>query len=76
MNIRFKEIGICGLSCYLCPRYQTDTKSRCLGCKSEDRLTAGCPFITCAIKKKVLSFVGTVTSTKHAINGEKAGNSV
>lgn len=33
-----------------------DSKSRCHGCKSESRMTAGCPFITCAINKKGIEF--------------------
>ncbi len=56
MNIDHPTIGICGLSCVLCPRYQTDAVSRCYGCKTESRMSAGCPFITCAIKKKGVEF--------------------
>lgn len=56
MQIQYVEIGICGLSCRLCPNYHMDTKSRCLGCKGEDRTAVGCPFITCAIKKKEVEF--------------------
>lgn len=54
--IRYKEVGVCGLSCLLCPMYNTDTPSRCQGCKSEDRIAVGCPFITCAVKKKGIEF--------------------
>lgn len=56
MKIDYPEIGICGLSCRLCPHYHMNTKSRCLGCKSEDRMMVGCPFITCGIKKKGIEF--------------------
>lgn len=56
IEIKYPEIGICGLSCRLCPNYHMDTKSRCLGCKSEGRMVVGCPFITCAIKKKGIEF--------------------
>ncbi len=56
IKIKYPEIGICGLSCRLCPRYHTESKSRCGGCKSEFRMSAGCPFITCAIKKKGIEF--------------------
>lgn len=56
MNIAYSEIGICGLSCRLCPMYQTEAASRCLGCKSPARIAVGCPFITCAVKKKGLEF--------------------
>lgn len=53
MDTHYPEIGICGLSCRLCPRYHTDGESRCFGCKTESRMAAGCPFITCARKKDV-----------------------
>ena len=56
MKIKHPGIGICGLSCRLCPNYHMNTISRCLGCKSEDRMAVGCPFITCAIKKKGIEF--------------------
>jgi len=56
MEIRYPEIGICGLSCRLCPNYHMTTASRCSGCKSEGRMTVGCPFITCAVKKKGIEF--------------------
>lgn len=56
MQIKYPEIGICGLSCRLCPTYHTTSKSRCGGCKSEYRMSAGCPFITCAIKRKGIEF--------------------
>ncbi len=53
MEIKYPEIGICGLSCRLCPNYNTEAASRCRGCKSEGRIAVGCPFITCALKKGV-----------------------
>ena len=56
IKIKYVEIGICGLSCQLCPNYNTEAESRCLGCKSERRMAVGCPFITCAIKKKGVEF--------------------
>ncbi len=56
VQIKYPEIGICGLSCRLCTRYHTESKSRCGGCKSEFRMSAGCPFITCGIKKKGIEF--------------------
>ena len=56
MEIRYPEIGICGLSCRLCPSYHADGPSRCGGCKTESRMGAGCPFITCALKKKSVEF--------------------
>ena len=56
MSINHQAMGICGLSCILCPSYQTSAASRCLGCKSKSRMSVGCPFITCAIKKKGVEF--------------------
>lgn len=56
MKIRYPEIGICGLSCRLCPAYHADGNNKCGGCKSEYRIQAGCPFITCAVKKRWIEF--------------------
>ena len=56
MQIRYPEIGICGLSCRLCPMYNTEAESRCSGCKSPARMAVGCSFITCAVKKKGIEF--------------------
>lgn len=56
MDIEYTDIGVCGLSCGLCPRYHTEGESRCNGCKTESRMDAGCPFITCALKKKRVEF--------------------
>jgi hypothetical protein len=58
MDANHVEVGICGLSCRLCPAYYRETKSRCEGCKSEYRMGAPCPFHTCAIKKKGVEFCG------------------
>jgi len=56
MKIHYSKIGVCGLSCRLCPMYHTKTESRCDGCKSPARMTVGCPFITCAVKKREIEF--------------------
>ena len=56
MEIKYPEVGICGLSCRLCPSYHAEGVSKCGGCKSESRMRAGCPFITCAVKKKGIEF--------------------
>ncbi|HRU39968.1 MAG TPA: DUF3795 domain-containing protein [Candidatus Goldiibacteriota bacterium] len=56
MRIRHADIGVCGLSCRLCPSYHSRSKSRCPGCKSSYRMAAGCLFITCAIKHKGIEF--------------------
>lgn len=55
-KIKYPEIGICGLSCRLCPHFHTDGISKCNGCKTESRICVGCPFITCALKKKSVEF--------------------
>ena len=56
MKIEYPEIGVCGLSCRLCPNYQSTSASRCGGCKSDGRMRVGCPFITCAAKKRGIEF--------------------
>ncbi len=56
MQIKYPETGICGLSCRLCPMYNTNAGSRCTGCKSPGRMAVGCPFITCAVKRKRVEF--------------------
>ena len=56
MQIKYQNIGICGLSCRLCPWYFIEGESRCAGCKSENRMKVGCPFITCAVKRKGIEF--------------------
>ena len=56
MNVKCPQIGVCGLSCRLCPRYHTGAQSRCWGCKTESRMAVGCPFITCAVKKQRIEF--------------------
>ncbi len=58
MKINHVEVGVCGLSCRLCPAYYRETKSRCPGCKSKFRMGAPCPFHNCAIKKKGVEFCG------------------
>lgn len=58
------EVGVCGLSCRLCPAYHRETKSRCPGCKSEYRMGAACSFINCAIKKKSIEFCWLCNESK------------
>jgi hypothetical protein len=55
---KFKEIGICGLSCRLCPAMYRDGESRCGGCKSPERMKVGCTFIRCVRDKPGLEFCG------------------
>ncbi len=56
MYVHYLEVGVCGLSCRLCPMYNSQASSRCAGCKSPSRIVVGCPFITCALKKKGVEF--------------------
>jgi hypothetical protein len=56
LKIEHPEIGVCGLSCLLCPMYHSESESRCAGCKSEGRMQVGCAFITCAVKKRGIEF--------------------
>ncbi len=56
MKIEHSKIGICGLYCGLCPMFHSEGESRCGGCKSEGRMTVGCVFITCAVKRKGVEF--------------------
>ena len=55
-NIQYPEVGVCGLSCRLCPSYHSRSDSRCAGCKSEARMKVGCPFITCAVQQRGIEF--------------------
>lgn len=71
MQIKYPEIGICGLSCRLCPTYNTEAESRCLGCKSKNRIAVGCPFITCAVKKKGIEFCWDCTENKNCEKWKK-----
>lgn len=56
MMIEYPGIGVCGLSCRLCTTYHTEGESKCGGCKTELRMVVGCPFITCAVKRKEIEF--------------------
>jgi len=64
MQIKYQKMGVCGLSCRLCPMYNTEAESRCLGCKSKSRMAVGCSFITCAVKKKGIEFCWECTENK------------
>jgi len=50
---KYPEIGVCGLSCRLCPGYVMKTKSRCRGCKTEWRLGGPCSILHCAVKRNI-----------------------
>jgi hypothetical protein len=56
MKVGHPEIGICGLSCRLCPAHHRETASKCEGCKSESRMIVGRTFINCTGKKKGIEF--------------------
>ena len=70
MKIDYKEIGICGLSCRLCPWYHKE-KNKCSGCKSKYRMAVGCPFITCAVKKKGIEFCWECEDNKTCVKWKK-----
>lgn len=79
MIVKHAEIGVCGLSCRLCPMYHSEGASRCFGCKTESRMRVGCPFITCALKKKGVEFCWDCAEKsacnrwkKHRESGKKA----
>ncbi|MCW4031658.1 MAG: DUF3795 domain-containing protein [Candidatus Bathyarchaeota archaeon] len=71
MRIKYPAVGVCGLSCRLCPWYHSKGKSRCEGCKSKFRMTAGCPFITCAVKRKKLEFCWDCTEKENCKKWQK-----
>ena len=67
----YTEIGVCGLSCRLCPAYHRETKSKCEGCKSEYRMGAPCPFNTCAVKKRGIDFCGFCNENSNCVRWRK-----
>lgn len=52
-KVKYPELGVCGLSCFLCSGYQSTAKSRCPGCKTEFRLGGPCSILHCALKKGI-----------------------
>jgi len=44
-------VGCCGISCGLCPRFQSKAKSRCLGCGPDAHCTY-CPIFRCCLMKR------------------------
>lgn len=63
MKSKYPEIGICGLSCRLCPGYVMKTKSRCRGCKTKWRFMGPCSILHCAVKKNI-EFCGKCKESK------------
>ena len=53
MKSNYTEIGVCGLSCRLCPSYVIKTKSKCPGCKTDYRLGGPCSILHCAVKRNI-----------------------
>jgi len=53
MKSKYIEIGVCGLSCRLCPGYVMKTKSKCPGCKTDYRLGGPCSILHCAFKRNI-----------------------
>jgi hypothetical protein len=48
---KFPLAGCCGISCGLCPRFQSKAKSRCLGC-GPDGHCSYCPVYRCCVTKR------------------------
>lgn len=71
MSIQYPAVGICGLACRLCPSYHAQGESRCAGCKSANRMAAGCPFITCAVKRKQIEFCWECDESETCIKWRK-----
>ncbi len=63
MKSIYPEIGVCGLSCRLCPAYVRKTKSRCPGCKTKYRLFGPCSILHCAVKRGI-EFCGDCEENK------------
>ena len=64
IQIRHPTLGVCGLSCLLCPRHQSAAASRCEGCKTPSRLGAACSMQTCALKKQKVEYCGYCCMSK------------
>jgi hypothetical protein len=47
---KYNLIGCCGISCGLCPRYQSKAKSRCLGCGPDDHCGYCSIYKCCTVK--------------------------
>lgn len=70
MGSGYEEIGVCGLSCRLCPAYAMKTKSRCPGCKTTWRLRGPCSILHCAHKKNI-EFCGDCPESKTCLKWER-----
>jgi len=79
MKVHYPEIGVCGLSCRLCPAYNAGATRWCDGCKREKRMAVGCPFLTCSLKRQGVEFCWDCKENKecerwrkHRAYGKKA----
>lgn len=54
---QYNLIGCCGISCGLCPRFQSKSKSRCLGC-GPDAHCSYCSIFRCCVTKRALETCG------------------
>lgn len=70
MKSKYPEIGVCGLSCYLCPAYVMKTKSRCPGCKTDWRLSGPCSILHCAVKKNI-DFCGSCEESRTCVKWKR-----
>ncbi len=48
---KYNLIGCCGISCGLCPRFQSKAKSRCSGC-GQDAHCSYCSIFRCCVMKR------------------------
>jgi hypothetical protein len=55
---KYPLFSLCGLNCGLCPRYQSEGKSKCPGCGEKDFCSKHptCPVISCNIKHDNVEF--------------------
>lgn len=63
MQVRYPEIGICGISCRLCPGHYSRETNVCNGCKDEQISNPSCPLLVCAINKKKIEFCWECTES-------------
>jgi hypothetical protein len=63
MKTKYSDIGVCGLSCRLCPAFVMKTKNRCPGCKTKWRSGGPCSILYCANKRNI-EFCGDCEESK------------
>ena len=72
MQVKYLDIGICGVSCKLCPVHYARDDSRCGGCKDEHRLDPSCPFVACAITRKKVEFCWECPESDNCLEWQNA----